>query len=126
MARACLNVEGLVLLLLCAGKPVSEFFGRGADGADDGDGRSLISLTSAREAAPNGFVGLALSVSSSDDRSISKRWPRMIALKSMLNSHLCVMRLGSIYGCLRFLAEFGSADIQVFVAVSLHNSQTKY
>ncbi len=86
MARACLNVEGLVLLLLCTGKPVSEFFVRGADGTDDGDGRSLMSLTSGRETAPNGFVGLDLSVSSSDDRLISKRWPRMIALKSMLSS----------------------------------------
>lgn len=85
MARACLNVEGLVLLLLCAGKPVSEFFVRGADGTDDGDGRSLMSLTSARETAPNGFVGLDVSISSSDDRLISKRWPRMIALKSMLS-----------------------------------------
>lgn len=86
MARACLNVEGLVLLLLWAGKPVSEFFVRGADGTDDGDGRSLISLTSVREAAPNGFVGFNVSDSSSDDRLISKRWPRMIAFKSMLIS----------------------------------------
>lgn len=82
MARACLNVEVLVLLLLCAGKPVLEFFIRGAVGTTDDDGRSLMSLTSARETAPNGFV----SVSSSDDRLISKRWPRMITLKSMLSS----------------------------------------
>lgn len=75
-----------MLLLLCAGKPVSEFFIRGTDGADDGDGRSLMSETSAREAAPNGFVGLDVSVSSSDDKLISKRWPRMMALKSMLIS----------------------------------------
>lgn len=86
MARASLNVEGLVLLLLCAGKPVLEFFVRGADGTDDGEGRSLMSLTSAGETAPNGFVGLDVSISSSDDRLISKRWPRMIALKSMLCS----------------------------------------
>lgn len=86
MARACLNVEGLVLRLLCTGKPVSDFLSRGADGADDSDGRSLISLTSAREASRNGFVGLDASLSSSDDRLISKRWPRMIALKSILNS----------------------------------------
>lgn len=82
MARACLNVEGFVLRLLCGGKPVSEFFVRGAAGTTDDDGRSLMSLMSAREAAPNGFV----SVSSSDDRLMSKRWPRMIALKSMLGS----------------------------------------
>lgn len=79
-----MNVAGLVLLLLCAGKPVSEFFARGANGADDGDGRSLMSLTSAREAARDGFADLDVSVSSSDDRLISKRWPRMIALKSQL------------------------------------------
>lgn len=102
MARACLNGENLAFLLLCAGKPVSEFFGRGADGADDGDGRSLMSLTSARGAPPNDFVGLDVSVSSSVDRLISKRWPRIIALKSILSFPAVYdIRPGFIYGCLK-------------------------
>lgn len=114
---------------MCAGKPVSRLFSRGTDGADDGDGRSLMSLTSAREAAPSGFVGLDVSVSSSDDRSISNRWPRMIALKSMLDSPAMYYQTWIfIYGCLKFLVECGSAEIAVvpYISTSEHLCSTIY
>ena len=73
LALACLKAEGLDRFLLCAGNPQSELFSLGADGADKGVDRSLISFTKPNEGGPDGFAGIGKSVSSSDDKSIWKR-----------------------------------------------------
>lgn len=87
----------------------------------------MMSLTSAREAAPNGFVGLDVSVSSSDARLISKRWPRMIALKSMLSSpQLCDTRLVFNCGCLKFFVHSNLLWLYPYLQVVLYNTSSYY